>query len=383
MARIGKRNARTSRRRVPILMADFRHAAPRIRASAVIPATLAFEGVGKSFGDIHAVEDVSFTAEAGEVIGLLGPSGCGKSTLLRLASGIEMPSRGRILLDGREISGPTTFVPPERRGVGLVFQDYALFPHLDVMGNAAFGLSNLDSRTALAAADNALRRVGLGHRLRAMPGDLSGGEQQRVALARAIVPRPRVLLMDEPFSNLDKRMRDMVREDTVALLRETGATALIVTHDPEEALRIADRIVLMRHGKVVQVGDAHAIYHRPVDLEAARFFCDLNEVPGIVRSGALVTAIGAFPANGLGEGRAGIAAIRPQSIRLRAPGFFMPGRVVERRFLGELDLFELAIQGLDAPLRMRARENVPFQPGADVGIEIDPSEVLVFAIAEA
>ncbi|MCU0819108.1 MAG: ABC transporter ATP-binding protein [Beijerinckiaceae bacterium] len=360
-------------------MADFQNASPRIRASAVIPATLSFEGVGKSFGDIHAIEDVTFTAEAGEVIGLLGPSGCGKSTLLRLASGIEEPTRGRILLDGREISGPNAFVPPERRGVGLVFQDYALFPHLDVMGNAAFGLSNLDSRTALAAADNALRRVGLGHRLRAMPGDLSGGEQQRVALARAIVPRPRVLLMDEPFSNLDKRMRDTVREETVALLRETGATALIVTHDPEEAMRIADRIVLMRTGRVVQVGDARAIYHQPVDLEAARFFCDLNEVQGIVRNGGLTTPVGTFPANGLAEGCLGIAAIRPQSIRLRAPGFCLPGRVLERRFLGELELFDLAVQGLDAPLRMRARESVPFQPGADVGIEIDPREVLVFA----
>ncbi|MCE2932911.1 MAG: ABC transporter ATP-binding protein [Hyphomicrobiales bacterium] len=364
-------------------MADFPSTAPRIRASAVIPATLAFEGVGKSFGDIHAVEDVTFTVEAGEVIGLLGPSGCGKSTLLRLASGIEEPTRGRILLDGREISGPNSFVPPERRGVGLVFQDYALFPHLDVMGNAAFGLANLDSRTALAAADNALRRVGLGHRLRAKPGDLSGGEQQRVALARAIVPRPRVLLMDEPFSNLDKRMRDTVREDTVALLRETGATALIVTHDPEEAMRIADRIVLMRAGRVVQVGDARSIYHQPVDLDAARFFCDLNEVPGMFRNGALATPVGNFPAGGLTGGRRGIAAIRPQSIRLRAPGFCLPGRVLERRFLGEVELFDVAVQGLDLPLRMRARESVPFQPGADVGIEIDPREVLVFATGEA
>lgn len=378
-----QRIARTRRARFPILMADFPTAAPRIRASAVIPAALAFEGVGKSFGDIHAVEDVTFTAEAGEVIGLLGPSGCGKSTLLRLASGIEVPSRGRILLDGREISGPKTFVPPERRGVGLVFQDYALFPHLDVMGNAAFGLANLDSRTALAAADNALRRVGLGHRLRSKPGDLSGGEQQRVALARAIVPRPRVLLMDEPFSNLDKRMRDTVREDTVALLRETGATALIVTHDPEEAMRIADRIVLMRHGRVVQVADARTIYHEPVDLEAARFFCDLNEVPGRVRNGLLATPVGNFPAHGLAEGQPGLAAIRPQSIRLRSPGFCLPGRVLERRFLGELELFDLAVQGLEAPLRMRAREQVPFRPGADVGLEIDPREVLVFATGEA
>ncbi|MGL5445721.1 MAG: ABC transporter ATP-binding protein [Rhabdaerophilum sp.] len=364
-------------------MAEPRDQSPRIRASAVIPAALGFEGVGKTFGDIEAVRDVSFMAKAGEVICLLGPSGCGKSTLLRLASGIERPSAGRILLDGREISGPKTFVPPEHRGVGLVFQDYALFPHLDVIGNVTFGLSNLDSRTALAVADNALRRVGLADRLRAKPSDLSGGEQQRVALARAIVPRPRVLLMDEPFSNLDKRMRDLVRDETIGLLRETGATALIVTHDPEEAMRIADRIVLMRKGRVVQVGEARAIYRDPVDLSTARFFCDLNEVPGRVRSGRLETPLGAFSAPRLAEGQAGVAAIRPQSIRIRAPGFCLPGRVLERRFLGEVDLLDLAVQGFDAPLRMRGRDILPAEPGADVGVDIEPSEVLVFAVGEA
>lgn len=376
-----QRNGATRPARNP--MAEPRDTFPRIRASAVIPAALGFEGVGKRFGAIEAVSDVSFVAKAGEVICLLGPSGCGKSTLLRLASGIERPDSGRILLDGREIAGPAVFVPPENRGVGLVFQDFALFPHLDVIGNVMFGLSNLDRRTALAVADNALRRVGLADRLRAKPGDLSGGEQQRVALARAIVPRPRVLLMDEPFSNLDKRMRDLVRDETIGLLRETGATALIVTHDPEEAMRIADRIVLMRKGRVVQVGDAGTIYREPVDLAAARFFCDLNEVPGLVKSGKLETPLGAFPAPGLAEGAAGIAAIRPQSIRLRAPGFCLPGRVLERRFLGEVDLLDLAVQGTEAPLRMRGRDVMPVEPGADIGIDIDAREVLVFRQQEA
>lgn len=376
-----QRNGTTRSARNP--MAEFPETRPRIRASAVIPAALGFEGVAKRFGEISALEDVSFTAGASEVICLLGPSGCGKSTLLRLASGIDRPDSGRILLDGREIAGPKSFVPPEHRGVGLVFQDYALFPHLDVIGNVMFGLSNLDARTALSVADNALRRVGLADRLRAKPGDLSGGEQQRVALARAIVPRPRVLLMDEPFSNLDKRMRDLVRDETIALLRETGATALIVTHDPEEAMRIADRIVLMRKGRVVQVGDARSIYARPVDLAAARFFCDLNEVSGRVRQGKLETPLGFFPAPHLTEGAAGIAAIRPQSIRLRAAGCGMPGRVLERRFLGEVDLVDLAVQGLETPLRMRGRDVMSAATGADVGLEIEPSEVLVFGAQEA
>ncbi len=178
-----------------------------------------------------------------------------------------------------------------------------------------------------------------------MPHELSGGEQQRVALARAVVPRPRVLLMDEPFSNLDRRMRDQVREDTVAILRETGATALIVTHDPEEAMRIADRIALMRDGALIQIGRSQDIYRHPVDLEAARFFCDLNEIEGIVQKGILETPIGRFPVPGKADGMRAVAAIRPQSIRLKPAGFCLPGRVLDHRFIGEVELVDLVVQG--------------------------------------
>lgn len=355
----------------------------RVRASAVIPARLSFEGLTRRFGAIEAVNEISFVAEEGEVLCILGASGCGKSTLLRLAAGIEAPDSGRILLDGQEIAGPKRFVPPENRGIGLVFQDYALFPHLDALGNVMFGLSNLSSREALAVADAALRRVGLGHRLRARPHELSGGEQQRVALARAIVPRPRVLLMDEPFSNLDRRMRDSVREDTIALLRETGATALVVTHDPEEAMRIADRIVLMRAGRLVQIAPSHEIYSAPADLDTARFFCDINEVEGLARAGRLETPLGAFPAPQLAEGARGIAAIRPQSIRLVDPGLGLPGRVRLRRFLGEVEQLELAVQGLDLPLRARLPAGRASAAGPDVGVEIRAREVLVFAAKDA
>ncbi|MCZ8260431.1 MAG: ABC transporter ATP-binding protein [Beijerinckiaceae bacterium] len=350
----------------------------RLRASAVIPASLSFENLTRRFGDKEAVLDVSFTAANGEVICLLGASGCGKSTLLRLAAGIEVPSAGRILVDGKEVAGPERFVEPEHRGIGLVFQDYALFPHLDALENVMFGLGNLPRREALVIADAALRRVGLGDRMRAMPHELSGGEQQRVALARAVVPRPRVLLMDEPFSNLDRRMRDQVREDTVAILRETGATALIVTHDPEEAMRIADRIALMRKGRLVQIGRSQDIYRHPVDLEAARFFCDLNEIEGIVQRGAVDTPVGRFPAAGKEEGSRAIVAIRPQNIRLKAAGFCLPGRVIDHRFIGEVELVDLAVQGLERPLRVRAAETVGLRPGLDVGVEISADEVLVF-----
>ncbi len=217
-------------------------AAARLRASAVIPASLELDRLGKRFGAREVVADVSLHIAAAEVICLLGPSGCGKTTLLRMLAGIEEPTSGSLKLDGQLIASPAGSMPPEKRGVGLVFQDYALFPQMSVIDNVAFGLRGLSKAEARAAALNALDRIGLGARAEAYPYMLSGGEQQRVALARAIVPRPRVLLMDEPFSNLDRRMRDSVREETVALLRETGATCVMVTHDPEEAMRIADRI---------------------------------------------------------------------------------------------------------------------------------------------
>lgn len=224
----------------------------------------------------------------------------------------------------------------------------------------------------------ALRRVGLEHLAAMYPHTLSGGEQQRVALARAIAPRPGVLLMDEPFSGLDSRLRDEVRNETLAVLRETRATSVIVTHDPEEAMRVADRIVLLRGGKVIQVGTAEDLYHRPVDLAATRFFSEVNEIPGRVDRGWVATPVGRFPAAGLATDGPAIACIRPQSIRLVRAGEATAGRVVRRRFLGEVDLVEIAVAGLDNPIFVRVRHSAP-NIGQDVGVCIDPAEVLVFA----
>ncbi len=184
---------------------------------------------------------------------------------------------------------------------------------------------------------------------------LSGGEQQRVALARAVAPRPGVILMDEPFSNLDRRMRDAVREETVALLREMGATTIIVTHDPEEAMRIADRVVLMRAGGSSRRAARPSLYRRPADLAAARFFCDFNEVEGRVRGRARGIAASACSPRPACRTVPAVVCIRPQAVRLRAAGFCLPGRVLSRRFLGEVDLLEIAVQGLDVPLRARLR----------------------------
>lgn len=347
-------------------------------AGAAIPMALGFRNVTQRFGAVTALDDVTLDIKPGEIIALLGQSGCGKTTLLRLAAGVERPSAGCVLLEGRDVSSPRSFVEPERRGVGLVFQDYALFPHLTVRENVGFGLRGHDAASADATALRAIARVGLADLADAYPHMLSGGEQQRVALARAVAPRPGVLLMDEPFSNLDRRLRDVVRDETAALLQETGATSIIVTHDPEDAMRIADRIVLMRAGSIVQIGTGEQLYRRPGSLFAARFFCDFTEIESRVSRGAVETPVGRFPAPGLGEGAAAVICIRPQAIRLAPRGFCLPGRVVARRFLGEVDHVLLAVSGLEKPLSARLSLPGLVREGEDVGIDIQSDEVLVF-----
>jgi iron(III) transport system ATP-binding protein len=351
-------------------------------AGASIPVSLAFEALRQSYGDVAALAGITLEIAAGEVVCLLGQSGCGKSTLLRIAAGVENPSSGRVLLDGIEVAGPSRFVEPERRGVGLMFQDYALFPHLTVLGNVSYGVRGLSPSDTRASALRALDRVGLSHMAQSYPHMLSGGEQQRVALARAVAPRPGVLLMDEPFSNLDRRLKDAVREETVAVIRETGATSVIVTHDPEDAMRIADRIVLMRKGEIVQAGPGEALYRSPRNLFVARFFSDFNEISAVVRAGSVETPFGRVAAPGLSEGDQAVVCIRPQAIVLRAPGFCLPGRVLSRRFLGEVDVLQVAVQGFERPLTVRAPEHKPFAEGADVGIDIKREEVLVFSERE-
>lgn len=347
-------------------------------AGATIATALAFDGVEHAYGAVEAVRGVSLTIEPGEIVCLLGPSGCGKSTLLRLAAGLEAPAAGRVLIDGREVSSRTHIVPPEKRGIGYVFQDFALFPHLTILQNVAFGLGSIPRADAESAARMALSRVGLSDYVADYPHALSGGEQQRVALARAIAPKPGILLMDEPFSGLDARLRDDIRDETLAVMRETRATCLVVTHDPEEAMRMADRIALMRSGRIVQVGPPEALYRSPTDLATARFFSELNELSGIVRNGAAETPLGRFPAPGVPEGAVVDVGVRLQGIHVAAGRDGVPGRVLRRRFLGEVDLVEIAVQGLDTPILARTRNATMATPGADIAITTEPADVLVF-----
>ena len=352
------------------------------RAAATIAARLTFENVERRFGDSMALAGVSLDIEPGEVVCLLGPSGCGKTTLLRITSGIEKPSKGRVLINESEVAGPNRFVPPEKRNVGLMFQDFALFPHLSIVDNVAFGLKALPREEARREALAALARVGLERHAGAFPNTLSGGEQQRVALARAIVPRPAVMLMDEPFSGLDIQLRERLQEETLRILREARATSLIVTHAPSEALRLGNRIAVMRGGRLVQVGKAEELYRNPADLFVARLFSEINEIPMRVSGGGLRTPLGNFSVPGLTDGDAAILCIRRRAITLTKQGTGIQGRVLHVRFLGDLFSLEIAAQGFERTLFTLVREFEVPEKGADVSIAIDPGSILVFPAEE-
>ncbi|WP_428641443.1 ABC transporter ATP-binding protein [Roseibium sp.] len=348
-------------------------------AGATIAAGLVFENVSHDYDGVPSVRDLSLSIAPGEILCLLGHSGCGKTTLMRIAAGVERQNQGKVLINGREIAGDDTFLPPERRGVGLMFQDYALFPHMSILANVMFGLTNMPKKEAVAAALGALGRVGLADYASDYPHALSGGEQQRVALARALVPRPGILLMDEPFSGLDKRLRDSVRDETLAVIRETRATCIIVTHDPEEAMRMGDKIALMRRGRLVQHGTAADLYKAPVDLFAARFFSELNQIEGVVTSAGVETPLGILPGEGLSGGEKVDVCVRPQGVLLHKDGLCgVSGRIRSKRFVGEVDLLSIAVDGLDHPLQARVRAGSPWEKGMDVAVSTDPKDVLVF-----
>ena len=348
-------------------------------AGATIAGLLAFERVSRKFGAADAVRDVSFELQPGEIVCLLGPSGCGKTTLLRIAAGIERPSAGRVLIDGDEVAGPARYLPPEKRNIGLMFQDFALFPHLPIIANVAFGLRDIERGEALEIARHALERVGLAHLADTYPHTLSGGEQQRVALARAIVPRPQVMLMDEPFSGLDQRLRESVRSETLALLKETRATTMLVTHDPVEAMELADRILLMRQGRLIQSGTPEELYRRPIDSAAARFFSDVNEVGGMCKQGAVETPLGRFEAPGLAGGGSALVMVRPQGIRRAYGPVGIEGYCLDSRFLGDRSQCLVLFKGIEEPLMMRVDAAEAPGRGETALFRIDPDHVLVFA----
>jgi iron(III) transport system ATP-binding protein len=353
---------------------------PRRAQSAVtFAARLAFEDIHHAFTPTTpTLRGVTLAAEPGEVLCLLGPSGSGKTTLLRIAAGIETQGAGRVLINDREVAGPDAFVPAEQRSVGLVFQDFALFPHLTILDNVRFGLTAMSRDEAKREAMIALERVGLQGYAAAYPHVLSGGEQQRVALARAMAPRPAVLLMDEPFSGLDSRLKDSVRAETLAILRHSRATAIVVTHDAEEAMRLGDRIALLKDGRLVQVGTAEELYGRPATLFAAGFFSELNVFEARASGGMAETPLGRFATNGARDGAAVSVAVRLSDLDLDAATGAVPARILARRFLGVVEQVEIAVPGADMPVRARIRAGSLAHGARDIWVTPRQTDVLVF-----
>ena len=255
-------------------------------------AAVELKGLTKTFGAVTAVNDVSLTLASGDILALIGPSGCGKTTVLRMVAGFEQPDAGTVEIGGRLVNGPRVNVPPEQRQIGMVFQNYALFPHLSVQDNIAYGLHRLSRHERGRQTRHALRLVGLTDLAARMPHELSGGQQQRVALARALAPDPAVVLLDEPFSNLDAALRRTMRDEVRAILRTSGATAIFVTHDQEEALFMGDCIAVMNRGHLEQVGTPEDIFHASATRFVADFMGNTDFLPGQVTAEGIQTEVG-------------------------------------------------------------------------------------------
>jgi iron(III) transport system ATP-binding protein len=344
---------------------------------AALPTMVAVEGISLMFGRVMALDEVSLDIATGEILCLLGPSGSGKSSLLRLVAGLERPSLGCVRIAAVEVAGPGVFVEPEHRRIGMVFQDYALFPHLTVAANVAFGLKGRARSDVGRTVAALLERLGLTRYASSYPHMLSGGERQRVALARALAPEPRVLLMDEPFSSLDDRLRDRVRQETLAVLRETHTTTIVVTHDPGEAMRIGDRIALLRAGRLLQVGSADDLYSRPATAFAARFLSDVNELVGTCRNGRVSTALGTFSAPHAPDRSAVRVCIRPQHLRLAIGSEGIRARVIAAEFLGESERLTLDVAGMESPLLLRVPGRAQLSPGDVVFLDVSTSDIVV------
>ena len=347
--------------------------------------------VTRRLGGRAVVDDVSLEVARGQVTCLLGPSGCGKSTTLRVIAGVDMQDSGEIWVDGSLVCDTVFRVPPERRAIGLMFQDFALFPHLTVAENVAFGL-RVPRSDRRARAMELLDRVHLARHADAFPHALSGGEPQRVALARALAPKPRVMLMDEPFSGLDNRLRDGIRDETLEILKEEETAVLLVTHEPDEAMRMADQILLMRDGRIVQRGAPYNVYNAPTDRAAAAFFSDLNVIRAKVRGALTDTPFGQFLAPGLPDGTDVDIVIRPQHIRIdfdrggRGPnptavdGVPALGRVRRARYLGRESLVEFQMDHDGSTLKATVPQVFLPQPGTPLWLMLRRDRCHVFPV---
>ncbi len=363
---------------------------------------LKFEHVSHSFGPVKAVDNIELSIKSGELLCLLGPSGCGKTTALRIAAGLEPLQQGRVLMSGKTVGEPNRNLAPEQRGIGLVFQDFALFPHLSIADNVAFGLSGASSNLRNERVTKTLTQVGMESYRDAYPHMLSGGQQQRVALARALAPEPKIMLLDEPFSGLDARLRHQVRDETLHVLKESGTATLMVTHDPEEAMFMADRIALMRAGRVEQEGRPSDLYFAPNNAFVATFFGETNELEAVCVGGQVETPFGSIPTQDLADGTAVSVLVRPEALRLKTPGSgkdpadntatVLASRMLGRSSLVHLQLGDSAEASHDSnilpgevphqghPLHWHARIPGRYLPaeGEALDVYLDRSQAFVF-----
>ncbi|MFC9931097.1 ABC transporter ATP-binding protein [Streptomyces sp. NPDC127190] len=345
---------------------------PETRTQA---ATVEFRSLRREFGTTVALDGLDLTVRPGEFLALLGPSGCGKTTALRMLAGFEHPDAGAVLVDGEDV----TQVPAHRRDAGMVFQSYSLFPHLSAVDNVAFGLRMRGVRTAerRARAAELLELVGLGDKRERYPHQLSGGQQQRIALARALALRPRVLLLDEPLSALDAKVRLTLREEIRRLQQELGITTLFVTHDQEEALSVADRVAVMRAGRLEQCAEPAELYGRPATAFVAEFVGTMSRIPGELADGTVQVLGQRLPAEGEVPDGAVDVLVRPEALRVRADEQGT-ARVVATSFLGAVVRVSVRLaDGTEAKADLPAHEATGLGAGAAVSVSLPERPVLV------
>lgn len=324
-----------------------------------------------------AVQGISFSAREGEILCLLGPSGCGKTTILRAIAGFEPVRSGQLFLSGQLVSSPDVTVPTENRRVGMVFQEYALFPHLRVQDNIAFGLRHLVRSERAARVQEMLRLTGLEGFERRYPHELSGGQQQRVALARALVQHPVVLLLDEPFSNLDPDMAGRMRQELHDLLRRTKTTTVLVTHDHDEAFAMADRIAVLNQGRLEQFDTPEMTYHMPATPFVADFVGQADFVPGTVSQGMVRTELGEFPDTiECKDGTAVVVMIRPDDIHL-VPTKGARARVLSRQFRGSENLYTVSLPSGQIVHSSQGSTSI-YQAGTPVEVRVLATHTVLF-----
>ena len=343
-------------------------------------------GLSHSYGDNQVLDSVGLMIPAGEVVCLLGPSGCGKSTLLRLSAGLEKVQTGTIAIDDVTVATADLHVQPEHRHVGLMFQDYALFPHLNVIDNVTFGLFDMATDKANKRGMEMLDQFGMTAYADTHPHTLSGGQQQRVALARALAPEPKLLLLDEPFSGLDTNLRQTIREETLSVLKQSGVATLMVTHDPEEAMFMADRIkIIGANGRILQAGRPHEIYYHPNHEFVAKLFGMMNRFEGTVHNGQVETPLGSV-ATDLPDGMLAQVLIRPEGVILESNGKAQATKVdvTSSHLLGHDNIVRVRLpEGKHKELYVRIHRTFEVELKKSLTARIDPEYAFVFPVAES